>query len=333
MLGFAVVSARYYTQLGGGGNGLQDGFFIGATAASIWLLSWIWATDYNLKRHLNWAITVGYLFKFRANPENERGVQGPDYGILALLLYGGVQLAGAALAGALLAAFSLGNVPNPTATGLDVPAGSLITALQGPPALAGAAVDAASAGMLWFVEFLGVMIIVLANIYNDIRHQDKNNNAGDARENDYENHMRTGVITALAMLAVTTFSYPLGSYSFGNVPYFAGLVAVGIETAADGAGAIASNPPGTRLVDWAHYLFTPLAGGVAGALVAFLVSALLQVRSERGYTNYGMYVMSRQKYRSAQTPLTQKLLANNRPVGLRSRQSNSSAPLPVKAFH
>lgn len=292
----------------------------------------MWATDYNLKRHLNWAITVGYLFRFRANPESERGVQGPDYGILALLLYGGVQLAGAALAGAFLSGLSLGNLPNPTATGLDVPAGSLITALQGPPALAGTALDAASTGLLWFVEFFGVMIIVLANIYNDIRHQDKNNNAGDARENELDNHMRTGIITALAIVAVTTFSYPLGSYSFGNVPYFAGLVAVGTQTAANGAGAIASNPPGTRLIDWAHYLFTPMAGGVVGALVAFLVSALLQVRSDPGYMSYGMRVMSRQKYRSAQTPMTQRLLANNRPAGLRSRQPTSSAPLKVNAF-
>jgi len=33
VLGFAVVSARFYTTLGSGSNGLQDGFFIGAVAA------------------------------------------------------------------------------------------------------------------------------------------------------------------------------------------------------------------------------------------------------------------------------------------------------------
>jgi len=289
---------------------------------------------------LNWAITIAYLFKFRYTSNKletdyegpqmkKQGTsQGPDYGLLALILYGGMQLSGAALAGALLLAFSLGNIPNPTATGLNLVAGSAITAPQGFPALAGTALDDATPGLVWFVEFFGVMLIVLANVYNDQRHQDKNNNAGDARENEYDNHVRTGVITALTILAVTTMLYPLGSYSFGPVPYFAGLVAVGTSTASS-ATEFAGNSPGTCLIDWAHYLFTPLAGGFAGGIVAFLVSFLLEIRPRRSRMSGGMRIMQRQQYRSVQTPLTQSLLNKK---GLRARP-NGSAHLNVKAFN
>lgn len=304
------------------------------------MLAWIWSTDYNLKRHLNWGITVAYLFKFRYNsnmldtdyegPQMKPTgtTQGPDYGLLAFILYGGMQLAGAALAGALLLAFSLGNIPNPTAAGLNTVAGSAITASEGFPALAGLALDKATPGLVWFVEFFGVMLIVLANVYNDQRHQDKNNNAGDARENEYDNHVRTGVITALTILAVTTMLYPLGSYSFGPVPYFAGLVAVGTTTASS-VTEFAGNSPQTRLIDWAHYLFTPLAGGFAGGVVAFLVSLLLEIRPRRSRMSGGMRIMQRQQYRSVQTPLTQSLLNKK---GLRARP-NGNAHLNVKAFN
>lgn len=325
VLGLAVVSARAYTLLGAGSNGLQDGLFIAIIYASVWLFSWNWERDYNLKRHLNWAITIGYLFKFRP-PVNGKSVQGPDYGLLAFILYGGAQLGGAAVAGAWLAAFGLGNLPNPSAAAF----GGAVTAAQAPPALLGATLDTVSPGLIWFLEFFAVFLIVLANIYNDERHQDKNNNGGDARENEYDNHTRTGFITALVLFVVVTFSYPLGSYSLGNVPYFAGLVAVGPETAA--AANVASNPGSTRLIDWAHYLGTPLAAGVAGGLFAFFVSYIKSIKNKAPINTYGFQIMSRQRYRSVQTPLTQQLLAKNRPqTGLRARQP-ASQPLKVKAF-
>lgn len=347
VLGFAVVSSRFYTGLGTTSNGLQDGFFIGVIHASIWLLAWVWATDYNLKRHLNWAITIGHLVKFRGGRRQEdpfgpsdprsvkgyyRTVQGPDYGLLALVLYAGMQFAGAALAGAFLHAFALGNVPNPTATLLSAEAGSAITAMQGPVALAGAELDAATAGLVWFIEFFGTMVIVLANIYNDERHQDKNNDASDRGENEYANHVRTGVITAMAILAMTTMLYPLGSYSFGNVPYFAGLTGIGVNVASGAAATDkVGNPPGTRLVDWAHYLFTPLAAGVAGGLVAFFFSFILQYNDVQGRNVGNLRVMQRQQYRSPKTQLTQQLLSkrSGQASGLRER----GGPLPVRAFN
>lgn len=350
VLGFAVVASRAYVHLGivgGGTASIQDGFFIGATHASIWLLAWVWATDYNLKRHLNWAITIGHLFKFSAQKRGEEGIQGPDYGVLAFIFYSGMQFAGAALAGCLLSAFSLGNVPLPSALDISITQvlvpgdafGGALAVSNVPVALAGAALDAATPGLVWFIEFIGVFVIVLANIYNDERHQDKSNNGGNARENEYDNHMRTGVITALTILAMTTALYPLGSYSFGNVPYFAGLIGIGIDAVAsdDGAGVLTyvANPLGTRLIDWAHYLFTPLAAGFAGGIAAFFISFLLSVTASKPMvmgedTMMQVRLYNRQKYRSAQSPLAQQLLANKRPTAglVRNR-----APLTVNAFN
>lgn len=352
VFGVVVVSARFATTLGTASNGLQDGFFIGAIAASTWLLAWIWSTDYNLKRHLNWAFTIAGLFTFRIDERKRAdgttfngGVKlQANYGLLAFALYGGVQLAGAALAGAFLLAFGMGSIPNPSPLSLDAAniLGSAITAAQSPPALLGTQVVAAGAGLMWFIEFFGVFIIVLANSYTDLRHQDKSNSSGKGTENEYDNHIRTGVITALAIVVMTTAFYPLGSYSFGNVPYFAGLVAVGTSTASSNVvGAVAGDSSGTLLIDYAHYLFTPLAGGFAGGVLACLVSILLQLKSERGEAGMrGNFRVLEQKYRSVQTPLTQKLLSTNQQqaakTGLRSRSAGAaggaSALLPVNSF-
>ena len=357
VLGFGVTSARFYTTLSQSGatptsSGLQDGFFIGAVHATIWLVAWSWAVDdYNLKRFLNWSFLAGRLFKVRYNPEMKKGVQGPDYGILAFILYGGAMIGGAAIAGALLSGFSLGNLPNPTGTALETAANSALTAGQGPVSLMGATLFPGPPGditnisdaLIWFVEFLGVFIIVLANTYNDERHQDKNNNGGNARENEIDNHARTGMLTAAVILAVTTFLYPLGSYSFGPVPYFAGLIAVGHQTCAQSSvalpvcdAALAGNPLLTPLVDWAHYLFTPIAAGAAGGLLAYLVSIVVSIKMKPRSVNGRRMVGNRAgttAWKSAQTPLLKQQTQNHLQDQSGLHKRSTTTTLPVRAFN
>ncbi len=316
ILGFGVVSARHYATLGAGSNGLQNGFFIGIVHAAIFLIGWNWTTSFNLKRHLNWAITVGYMLKFTGKAE--KGKWGPNYGLLAWLLYGGMQLSGAALAGALLHGYGTQMIPNPSFAALGGSLGPFST-----PALVD--LTTVSTGLVWFVEFLGSFVIVLTVLYNDERHQDYNDDKRDSGETELQNHSRTGYLAALAIVTATTVLYPLGSYSFGPVPYFAGLVGVGVNTAGAGA-SIASNPAGTRLIDWAHYLFTPVAGAAVAAVVAYTLSALESMDENSGKRIRNEVFGIRRRYTSA-TPLTQTLLNKNR-TGLRNRQE----PIAVRQF-
>lgn len=325
VLGVAVVSARFFTRVGPtSANALQDGFCIGLVHGTIWLVAWIWATDYNLKHYLNWSFLVGQMWPRLRKVGGKRVWVGASYGLLAFVLLGGAQIGGAATAGAFIRAIGTANIPNTAFASLATPAGSAITAAQGPAALMD--MTSFTPGLIWFFEFLGVFLIVLANIYNDERHQDKNNNAGDARENEFTNHVRTGLLTTGVIVLVTAILYPFGSYTFGPVPYFAGLVAIGVDTvsASVPAGSVAGDSPLTPLIDYAHYLFTPIAAGAAGGLLAFIVSALLDWHPYEVYVgekNKIRIVGNRTTWRSAKTHLLQR---QQRPSHLAPQTHNSA---------
>ena len=304
VLGFAVTSARRYT---GATGGLQAGFFIGVTHAAVFLMAFIWSNDYGLKRHMNWAVSVARFFKFFY------GFKQTDFGLIALLFYMGLQLAGAAAGGGFLKAWGLGSIPN------TLP-GDIAGLSQ---AVAPSAQYFAGGFSTWFIEFLGTGLVVLAIVYNDLLHQKKYDRSSTrAKETEYENNLRVGTIGALALVVVTTMFYPMGSYSFGQVPYFAGLVGLGNPINSY------SNPAGTLFLrDWAHYLFTPLAAGAVFGIVAYLIAWFQEMA-----TNAGADVtsMQRRQYVSSRhaTPLTERLMTDNVRV-----RTPGSGDLKVNAFN
>ena len=292
MLGFAVASARRYASLSTI-NGIDHGVFIGLTHGGVFLIAYIWSNDFGLKRHLNWGVSLGRFLKFFYK------FQGTDVGLIALALYIGVQLLGALVGGAVLGAYGLGTIPNTS----GFPIGSSPPAMITPPTTLAA----------WFTEFLGAGFIVLAVVYTDLLHQKYDDSSMSVRkETEYQNNLRVGCITALTIVVVTTMFYPLGSYSFGNVPYFAGVLGLGIPlTSAN------TNPPGTLFNgDAAHYMFTPLAAGLVFSILGYLLAWLSEANMLQRNPD-----MERRMYvsRSVATPLTQRLIPETRSTGAKLR--------------
>lgn len=222
ILGWFVNTAK---SAASGPSVLVDSVFIGLIYAVTFYVAWIWTVDYGLRRHGNWAITWGYMWVGRA-------------GILAFLLYSGMQFGGAAIAGAILSALGAGSVPDYSAAAV-----------------------ATTSGMAWGLEFFGSFLIVFSLLWNEMLEQPK--------EEEEENHKRAGFAAAVAIFLLVSVFFRNQVYSFGNVVYFAGLVAVG--------AAANSDLPATGMVDWAHYLFTPLAGASAALLVYWALYLLIQV--------------------------------------------------------
>jgi glycerol uptake facilitator-like aquaporin len=225
-----------------GGDALLNGAIIGLVYGGYFYMAWDWTRDYMLRRHMNWAVSLGYLSVGRC-------------GVITFIVYAGVQFAGAAIAGAILAATPYGTVP-------DITAASVIpTALEA-----------------WGWEFFGSFLIVFTVLYNEMlensttgrEQQGEGANKSDRRasedlyEDEDENHSRVGTLVGIVIFLLVTVFFRNQVYSFGNVVYFAGLVGTG------------NAPANSDLVDgfnpsWAHYLGTPLAGAAAAILVYYLM--------------------------------------------------------------
>lgn len=244
-LGLFVNLAKH----GATGDPLISGAVVGLIYGAYWYMAWDWTRDYMLRRHMNWAISLGYFTVGRC-------------GALTWVIYAGVQFAGAAIAGAILAATPYGTVPNITAAAIV-------------PTVAEA----------WGWEFLGAFLIVFSVLYNEMyentndeggdEHVDEvnkstDNDTKDTDEDEGENHARTGVLTGIMIFILVTVFFRNQVYSFGNVVYFAGLIGTGTPTAF-------SNPADGFSMSFCHYLGTPLAGAATAAAVYWLVYLLARV--------------------------------------------------------
>lgn len=231
------------------GDPLVSGAVVGLIYGAYWYMAWSWTTDYMLRRHMNWAISLGYLTVGRC-------------GIITWILYAGMQFAGAAIAGAILAATPYGTVPNITLAAV-VP----------------------TVGEAWGWEFLGSFLIVFSLLYNEMRENTNDeggdehipepnklsdNDTKDTDEDEQDNHERAGAITATITFILVTVFLRNQVYSFGNVIYFAGLIGTG-------AAGTFSNPADGFDMSFCHYLGTPLAGAVVASVVYWVAYGAARV--------------------------------------------------------
>ena len=220
-------------------NALLDGAIIGAVYGGYFYMAWDWTRDYMLRRHMNWAISWGYLLTLRI-------------GILTwVLFYGIAQTGGAFIAGAILTATPYGGVP-------DISSAALV--------------PTTGAALGW--EFFGSFMIVFTLIYNEILENAVHTAAHDgsdgktdeaarrASEDKYEdedeNHTRAGTLTGIVIFILVACFYRIQVYTFNNVIYLAGLVGTGDMNANNSLGFAMA---------WSAYLGMPLAGATAAALI------------------------------------------------------------------
>lgn len=309
LLVIAVPSVRFFGALAGTDILLQ-GALVGLTYAGIYMLATEWTTDFKLKRHLNPAITLGYCLKFSGD--------GPIHGLLGFAYYLAAQVGGAMLGAWWLTAFGTGSLPNPTTAVLGGTIPGQVALLD---------TTALGTGVYWVLEFVGSFFIVLITLYNDHLHQD-NNATGRSTESERENSRRTARATTLTIFILCLSMYPFGEWTWNGALYLGTLVGVG-PNLSDGATGTAGNNSHTPLIDWAHYCFTPFAGAVAGAIVAF---GIIKIMEWVSHPNRPSWMRNRiaQRYSmpSAQTELTQPLVQGREPAGL----VNRNAKISVREF-
>ena len=109
-----------------------EGALVGAVYGLTFRMAWNWSTDYTLRRHLNWAITMGYSFIGRGS-------------VLAFILYGIAQFVGAGLGGLTARFFGAVSVADYSAAAV-----------------------ATSDGQAIFINIWAGFLIVFSVIYNDI---------------------------------------------------------------------------------------------------------------------------------------------------------------------
>ena len=219
---------------------------------------------------MNWAVTLGY-------------VTTGDVGVLAFLLYAGMQFAGAATAGMCnslflqILLFPAKRAYNIALSNLHTHLGAILGALgtAAIPNYTGTAITGTTAPVAttpissiaaWGLEFFASLFVTFMVIFNE--KMELHN------EDEDKNHFRVGSITALAIFAIVLTFFGNGIYSFNNVVYFAGLVGVGATTTL-GAEGRTSNLVATGLVDYAHYLGTPIAGAIGAAALYWILRLLL----------------------------------------------------------
>ena len=227
-------------------NALLDGAIIGAVYGGYFYMAWDWTRDYMLRRHMNWAISWGYLLTLRI-------------GILTwVLFYGIAQTGGAFIAGAILTATPYGGVP-------DISSAALI--------------PTTGAALGW--EFFGSFMIVFTLIYNEILENavhdseesgaDAADTAGeensrqaseDKYEDEDENHTRAGKLTGIVIFILVACFYRIQVYTFNNVIYLAGLAGTGDMNANNSIGFAMA---------YCAYLGMPLAGATAAALIFWVL--------------------------------------------------------------
>jgi len=110
---------------------ILDGALIGLVHASIFYAAWEWTKEYDLRRHLNWVISMAYIFV-------------GDVGLVTFIGYAGAQFLGGAAAGGILSAVGAGVVP-------DI----------------GAAATATSMATAYGFEFLGSLVLGFVLLYNE----------------------------------------------------------------------------------------------------------------------------------------------------------------------
>ena len=93
LLGWWVLHVKSYADA----SLLVDSAIVATVYALTFRMAWGWSVDYSLRRHLNWAITMGYSFVGKGSA-------------LAFILYGIAQFTGAGLGGLTANFFGAGSV-------------------------------------------------------------------------------------------------------------------------------------------------------------------------------------------------------------------------------
>lgn len=237
-------------------NALLDGAIIGAVYGAYFYMAWDWTRDYMLRRHMNWAISWGYLLTLRI-------------GILTwILFYGVAQTGGAFIAGAILTATPYGTPP-------DISSAALVPTV--------------GAALGW--EFFGSFLIVFTLIYNEILEnavlsaaadgsdgqpeEASRRAAEDKYEDEDENHTRAGKLTGLVIFILVTCFFRIQVYSFNNVVYLAGLT---------GTGDLNANNSLGFAMAYCAYLGMPLVGATAAAFIFWILYMLYRAIPDRRRT-------------------------------------------------
>jgi hypothetical protein len=173
-----------------GASLLLDGAVVGAVSALVYYLAWTWTTDMHLKRHLNWVITVAYIFAGQV-------------GILPALGYIGIQFGGAAIAGAILSGLGAASVPLPTLS------------------------TGAVFGLEFLGATIIALAVIHTDTLEEVEEKQNVDDRSSARETEQENRARVGSALATSVFLLTAIFYQYQLYSFGNTVYFAGGVGTG----------------------------------------------------------------------------------------------------------
>lgn len=220
--------------------------------------------DYKLRRHGSGAISIGYLFT-------------GEIGIPGLIFYLVAQYLGSILGGIFVASLLLGRtdaflpVPLPTTTSL-VFANVVI-------------LEMIVAALVVCVHLCAEFLNSTGNTYGDHTSMSGAMTLGRRLRKNF--NWATG-ITAFVMAWAVVLFFQFEVFTFNNVPYTTGLFAgaLGVPAAnqhrnmdkmaylTDGALYPTSRWIGQLGPAWAHYMFSPLAGGLIGAAIFWLLFAI-----------------------------------------------------------
>jgi glycerol uptake facilitator-like aquaporin len=270
VLGLVVTLGTF---VAGPSVGIANGLALAAAVAGTYLVMARLYSDYPLRRHLNPAFTLGYLFT-------------GDVGILGLVYYWIAQVLGALFSGLVVGAI-LSEQDGGCANAGACPAGLLRATVPLPTtvnsATFGLGISQATVICLEiFIPMLITLVLLLKEHLNT--HSHKSNKKPDlySLQNNYKHAVKCAALATFVFVAV---GHSFQVQSFNGATYLAGLFS-GI-TASDGTAFGRTLYQLTRLsgttfltnsvfgpdgsAAWALYFFGPLAGAVAAGLVATVI--------------------------------------------------------------
>lgn len=227
-------------------------------------------SDYALRRHLNPAFTIGYLFT-------------GDVGVFGLLYYWIAQVLGALFSG-LVTGTILSEQDGGCVNAAACPAGLVRAVVPLPTTLNGAHGLGISQTTLICLEIFIPMIITLVLLLKEHL-----NTRGSVKDN----YKHATKCAALALFVFITVGHPFQVYSFNGATYLAGIFS-GMTTSFHGRSIheLATLSSTTLLANsvfgpsggpaWALYFFGNLAGGFAAGLVGLVIMYM-------GFKNNTMY--------------------------------------------
>ncbi len=246
LLASAVSVAAYFVA---GLNVMLAGLIVAAIYGGSYFAITRMPADHSLRRHLNSAITIGYVITSRI-------------GIFGALFYMIAQYCGALMSGVLV-----GMALSPYATAIPivqstVPLPTVLTS---------------SIHTVWCLELFGSAIIVMSLLVTEF--------AGTDETKAVENFHRGTGIAAMVTAIFVVIGYPFQVFTYNNVVYFGGLFANVFNTVAgrriaDLASLYdATNHPSSVFgaagtdggLAWMLYTGMPYVGGIIGSLLFLAV--------------------------------------------------------------